>query len=68
VVNRLPHSGQDRRRRISWPSSASRESTTRESAKRQYGHLTAGLLVTGPGRTAAPRSRRPATSLCTACG
>ena len=38
VVNRLPHSGQDRRRRISWPSSASRESTTRESACRQYGH------------------------------
>lgn len=38
VVNRLPHSGQDRRRRMSWPSSASRESTTRESACRQYGH------------------------------
>jgi hypothetical protein len=32
VVNRLPHSGQERRRRINWPSSASRESTTRESA------------------------------------
>ncbi len=38
VVNRLPHSGQARRRRMSWPSSASRESTTRESACRQYGH------------------------------
>ena len=32
------HSGQDRRRRMIWPSSASRESTTRESACRQYGH------------------------------
>jgi hypothetical protein len=31
VVNRLPHSGHDLRRRIAWPSSASRESTTRES-------------------------------------
>src|SRR6266545_1666627 len=38
VVNRLPHPGHARRRRISWPSSASRESTTRESAWRQYGH------------------------------
>src|SRR5215212_527328 len=38
VVNRLPHSGHERRRRINWPSSASRESTTRESACRQYGH------------------------------
>src|SRR5689334_14872960 len=37
VVNRLPHSGHERRRRISWPSSASRESTTRESGCRQYG-------------------------------
>ncbi|MGW5666849.1 hypothetical protein [Micromonospora sp. NPDC003776] len=36
VVNRLPHFGQDRRRQMSWPSSASRESTTRESACRQY--------------------------------
>jgi hypothetical protein len=31
VVNRLPHSGHDLRRRIAWPSSVSRESTTRES-------------------------------------
>jgi len=31
VVNRRPHSGQDRRRRIACPSSVSRESTTRES-------------------------------------
>src|SRR4029453_17271774 len=38
VVNRRPHSGQDRRRRMICPSSASRESTTRESACRQYGH------------------------------
>src|SRR5690606_37020781 len=37
VVNRRPHSGQDRRRRINAPSSASRESTTRESGWRQYG-------------------------------
>ncbi len=38
VVNRLPHSGQLRRRRMTWPSSCSRESTTRESGCRQYGH------------------------------
>jgi hypothetical protein len=38
VVNLLPHSGQCLRRRMIWPSSASRESTTRESACRQYGH------------------------------
>ena len=31
VVNRREHSGQDRRRRIAWPSSTSRESMTRES-------------------------------------
>ena len=37
VVNRLPHSGQDRRRRMAAPSSVSRESTTRESAWRQNG-------------------------------
>src|SRR3954454_12391275 len=43
VVNRLPYSGHERRRRISWPSSASRESTTRESACRQYGQRTAKL-------------------------
>src|SRR4051794_12196446 len=41
VVNRLPHSGHERRRRINAPSSASRESTTRESAWRQYGQRTA---------------------------
>src|SRR4029079_17055729 len=41
VVKRLPHSGHARRRRISAPSSASRESTTRESAWRQYGQRTA---------------------------
>src|SRR3954451_3142276 len=40
VVKRLPHSGHERRRRISAPSSASRESTTRESAWRQYGQRT----------------------------
>ena len=31
VVNRREHSGQDRRRRIAWPSSTSRESMTLES-------------------------------------
>ena len=31
VVKRRPHSGQERRRRMTWPSSCSRESTTRES-------------------------------------
>ena len=37
VVNRRPHSGHERRRLIAWPSSASRESTTRESGCRQNG-------------------------------
>src|SRR5215216_66153 len=55
VVNRLPHSGHDRRRRINWPSSASRESTTRESACRQYGHRTECPPVAGR----PPRRRRP---------
>ena len=35
VVNRRPQAWQDRRRRMTWPSSTSRESTTRESAWRQ---------------------------------
>jgi len=38
VVKRRPHSWQLRRRRMAWPSSCSRESTTRESGWRQYGH------------------------------
>src|SRR5262245_59409891 len=42
VVKRRPHSGQERRRRMIWPSSASRESTTRESACRQYGQRIGG--------------------------
>src|SRR5690606_18231358 len=41
--NRFPHAGQWRRRRISVPSSASRESTTLESGLRQYGQRIAGL-------------------------
>ena len=41
VVNRRPHSGHDLRRRIAWPSSASRESTTRESGFRQNGQCMA---------------------------
>lgn len=39
VVNRLPHSGKEPSRRMGSPASASRESTTRESACRQYGRL-----------------------------
>ena len=38
TVAERAHSGQTRRRRMSLPSSASRESTTRESGWRQYGH------------------------------
>ena len=37
VVNRLPHSLQERRRRIAPPSSATRLSRTRVSVLRQYG-------------------------------
>jgi hypothetical protein len=44
VVKRRPHSGQERRRRMTWPSSCSRESTTRESGLRQYGQRIEGLL------------------------
>src|SRR3954468_23983071 len=54
VVKRLPHSGHERRRRISAPSSASRESTTRESAWRQYGQRTSISL-----RSLLPRRHRP---------
>src|SRR5699024_272905 len=38
VVNRFAQWVQERRRRIAWPSSTSRESITRESVCRQYGH------------------------------
>src|SRR6185369_3180417 len=55
VVKRLPHSGHERRRRISAPSSASRESTTRESAWRQYGQRTSISL-----RSMLPRVSRHA--------
>src|SRR3954454_11959267 len=59
VVNRLPHSGHDRRRRINWPSSASRESTTRESACRKYGHPTENPPVAGSGHPGGERAGRP---------
>src|SRR3954464_6737702 len=59
VVNRLPHSGHDRRRRINWPSSASRESTTRESACRQYGHRTEIPPVAGSGHPGRKQADRP---------
>src|SRR5699024_4248417 len=42
VVNLLPHSEQERRRRIACPSSTSRESTTLESVCRQNGHHMTG--------------------------
>src|SRR5580698_8911643 len=48
VVKRRPHSGQERRRRIAAPSSVSRESTTRESGKRQNGQCTAFRLLSRP--------------------
>src|SRR6201999_4138608 len=38
VVNRRLQCVHDRRRRMAWPSSTSRESTTRESELRQKGH------------------------------
>src|SRR4051812_108293 len=41
VVKRREHRVHERRRRVTCPSSASRESTTRESGCRQYGHFTA---------------------------
>jgi hypothetical protein len=44
VVNRRPHSEQDRRRRMASPSAVSRLSTTRLSECRQNGQRTAGLL------------------------
>src|SRR5882757_9027067 len=43
VVNRRLQCEHDRRRRMAWPSSTSRESTTRESELRQNGHRT-GLI------------------------
>src|SRR3954471_2510694 len=39
VVNRRPQDAHERRLRIAWPSSTSRESTTRESACQRNGHL-----------------------------
>ncbi|GGJ77514.1 hypothetical protein GCM10010123_04420 [Pilimelia anulata] len=56
----MPQSGQERRRRINWPSSASRESTTRESGKRQYGQRTRepSLYTLGVGRRT-PRATPP---------
>ena len=43
VLNRLPHSGQERRRRIAPPSSATRLSRTRVSVLRQYGQCMSPL-------------------------
>ena len=40
VVNRRPHAAQERRRRMAWPSSTSRESMTRLSPCRQNGQRT----------------------------
>src|SRR5680860_1535486 len=45
VVKRRPHSGHWRRRRIAAPSSAVRESTTRESEWRQNGQCIWPLLL-----------------------
>ena len=59
VVKRRAHSGQDRRRRIAWPSSTSRESMTRESGCRQNGHRIPSDLL--------PR-RLPASPLWTVLG
>jgi len=47
VVNRRPHEGHCRRRRIEVPSSVARESTTRESSCRQNGQCTRGLRRVG---------------------
>nr|CEL14827.1 hypothetical protein [Kibdelosporangium sp. MJ126-NF4]CTQ96542.1 hypothetical protein [Kibdelosporangium sp. MJ126-NF4] len=43
-MNLRPQLEHDRLRRITWPSSTSRESTTRESECRQNGHLIARPL------------------------
>ena len=64
VVNRRPHAGQDRRRRIVAPSSASRESTTRLSALWQNGHRIAVDLLPCSGR----RVPRPVDPLGTSGG
>jgi len=61
VVKRREHSGQDRRRRIAWPSSTSRESMTRESGYRQNGHR---MWTLPPARDR--RSTRPVDRLLTA--
>src|SRR3954470_8897790 len=47
VVNRRPHAGQERRRRVVAPSSASRESMTRLSALWQNGQRIAVHLLRG---------------------
>ena len=62
VVNRRPHFGQDRRRRVVAPSSASRESMTRLSALWQNGQRIGGSppLRSGPGMTGASVGRPPA--------
>src|SRR5205807_1179390 len=62
VVKRRPHSGQERRRRIAAPSSASRESTTRESGCRQNGQCTLA-----PFRLFRPGLGRSPVDLWTTC-
>src|SRR4051812_49193678 len=59
VVKRLPHSGHDRRRRIAWPSSASRESTTRESGWRQNGQC-----ITAPSPHGLPEGSNDSETTC----
>src|SRR6266487_2101929 len=66
VVNRRPQSWQLRRRRMTWPSSCSRESTTRESGWRQYGHRISGSPPLSP--SWAGRRRRVDFGLGTSCG
>src|SRR2546421_8716679 len=63
VVNRRLHSGHERRRRMSWPSSASRESTTRESGCRQYGQRTILASIPVPGPPHEDTTRRATTAL-----
>src|SRR5215218_1835840 len=60
VVNRRPHLGHERRRRVVAPSSASRESITRLSALWQNGQRTLVHLL--------PRNDRPGLPLWTLLG
>src|SRR5829696_4433494 len=71
VVNRRPHFGQDRRRRVVAPSSASRESMTRLSALWQNGQRTGGsppLDRASAAVTATPAASLPPAVLWTFLG